>query len=253
VMIESLKRANNDLNLRKNYTYQEREVERELDGNGNVKKTEIHTYDIVMIGGKHHSKLIAKNDQPLSDKEAAKEEERLRKQEEKEAKRSESSDDKRAKNREREEERDRKFIQVMSDAYDFSFAGEDVIAGEPAWIIRGVPRASYQPHSLEARLLKCMQGQVWITKRDYRWAKAEAEMISDFKFGLFLLNLHKGMHIYLEQTRINDEVWLPKLVKGNANARMAWHTERVEFETTYSNYKKFRAEAKITGVVAEPR
>src|SRR5437764_1511716 len=80
IMLESLKKADNDLDLRKNYTYQEREVSRELDDKGNVKKTEIHTYDVVMVGGKHHSKLIAKNDQPLSEKDAAKEEERLRKQ-----------------------------------------------------------------------------------------------------------------------------------------------------------------------------
>jgi hypothetical protein len=253
VIVESLKRANNDLDVRKNYTYQEREVEKELDGNGNVKKTEIRTYDVVMVAGRHHSKLIAKNDQPLTEKEAASEEERIRKREAKEARHSDASSEKHAKDKEKEEERDRKFIQVMSEVYDFSFAGEDVVDGEPAWIIRGVPRASYQPHSMEARLLKCMQGQVWITKRDYRWAKADAEMISDFKVGLFLLNLHKGMHIELQQTRINDEVWLPKLIKGNANARMAWHSERVEFETTYSNYRKFKADAKVTGVVAEPQ
>lgn len=252
VMIESLKRANSDLDVRKNYTYQERQVAKELDRNGNVKKTEIRTYDVVMVAGKHHSKLIAKDDQPLSEKEAAKEEERMRRREEKEAKREQTSDDKKAKDKEKEEERDRKFVQVMSEVYDFSFAGEDTIDGEPAWIIRAVPRPSYEPHSIEARLLKCMQGQVWITKRDYRWAKADAEMISDFTFGVFLARLFKGMHIELQQTRINDEVWLPKLIRGNANARMAWHSERVEFETTYSNYRKFKADAKVTGVVGQP-
>lgn len=249
VVLQSLKRANSDLDLRKNYTYQEREVEKELDGNGNLKKTDIHTYDVVIVGGKYHSKLIAKNDQPLTEKEAAKEEERMRKQEDKDEKRADTSDDKKARDKEKEDERDRRFIKEMSDVYDFSFAGEDTIDGEPTWIIRAVPRPNYQPHSMEARLLKCMQGQMWITKRDYRWARVDAEMISDFTFGLFLARLHKGMHIHLEQTRVNDEVWLPKLVKGTANARVAWHSAHVEFETTYSNYRKFKADAKITGVV----
>jgi hypothetical protein len=60
------------------------------------------------------------------------------------------------------------------------------------------------------------------------------------------------MHIQMEQTRINNEVWLPKFIRGNMDARIAWHTARLDFETTYSNYKKFTAEAKVTGVVATP-
>ena len=91
-----------------------------------------------------------------------------------------------------------------------------------------------------------MQGKIWITKRDYRWAKIDAEMISDFNFGVFLAKLHKGMHIQMEQTRINNEVWLPKFVRGNMDARVALHTARLDFETTYSNYKKFGTSIKIT-------
>lgn len=249
VVIESLKRAKDDLDVRRNYTYQEREVEKELDGNGNVKKTKIHTYDVMIIGGKHHAKLVAKNDQPLTEKEAAKEEERLRKVEAKDDEHTRKDDA--AKDKEKEEERERRIIKEFSEVYNFSFAGQDVIDGEPAWIVSADPIATYQPHSMEARLLKCLQGKIWITKRDYRWVKIDAEAISDFGFGLFLVKLHKGMHIYMEQTRVNNEVWLPKLVKGNMDARIAWHTARVNFETTYSNYQKFRADAKIMGVVTE--
>ena len=250
VVIESLKRANNDLDVRRNYTYQEREVEKQLDGQGNVKKTDIHTYDVVMVGGKHRRKLIAKDDQPLSEKESEKEEERMNKAEEKDTERARKHDA--ANDKEKEEERERRIIKEFSEVYNFSFAGEEEIDGEPAWIVSAVPIGSYQPHSLEARLLKCMQGKIWITKRDYRWVKIDAEMISDFNFGVFLAKLHKGMHIQMEQTRINNEVWLPKFVRGNMDARIAWHTARVNFETTFSNYKKFTANAKVTGVVATP-
>ena len=249
VVVESLKRAKADLDVRRNYTYQEREVEKELDGNGNVKKTEIHTYDVMIIGGKHHAKLIAKNDQPLNEKEAAKEEARLRKLEAKDEERTRKGDA--AKDKEKEEERERRIIKEFSEVYNFSFAGEEVIDGEPAWIVSAVPIATYQPHSIEARMLKCLQGRIWITKHDYRWVKIDAEAINDFSLGLFLVKLHKGMHIYMEQTRVNNEVWLPKFVKGNMDARIAWHTARMDFETTYSNYKKFTADAKITGVVAQ--
>jgi len=206
-----------------------------------------------MVGHEHHRKLIAKDDRPLTEKEAAKEEERLRRQEEREQKHQQDSDSRKQRARQKDEEQERKFVQVVSEVYDFSFAGEEVVDGEPAWVIRAVPRANYEPHSLEARLLKCMQGELWITKRDYRWARAEGEMISDFKFGLFLLNLHKGMRIHLEQTRINGEVWLPRLVQVSASARLGWHTARVQSETTYSNYKKFRTDSKITGIAPAPQ
>lgn len=248
IVLESIKRADKDINVRKNYTYQQREVEKELDGKGAVKKTEIHTYDVVMIGRKQHEKLIAKDDKPLTEKEAAKEEERMRKDEEREEKRTDRSDEQKAKDKEKEDERDRKFIKEFSEVYAFTFAGEETIDGEPTWIIEAEPIASYQPHSLEARLLKCLHGRIWIAKRDYQWVKVDGEAIHDFGFGLFLFKLHKGTHIYMEQTRVNNEIWLPKLIKANLGARIAWHAARIDSETTYSNYKKFGSETKITGV-----
>ena len=80
VVTESLRHAADDLQLRKNYTYQEREVEKHLDGSGNITKTIVHTYDIVVIGQTRLARLIAKDDQPLGEMEASKEEDRIRKE-----------------------------------------------------------------------------------------------------------------------------------------------------------------------------
>src|SRR5215471_11929612 len=63
----------------RDYTYIEREIQNNLDGSGNKKSTEIKTFEILEIYGEQVQRLIAKDDQPLNTKEAAKEEEKIQK------------------------------------------------------------------------------------------------------------------------------------------------------------------------------
>src|SRR5579863_4750652 len=65
--------------LQRNYTYIERQVENRLDKNGQTKSSEVNTYEILEIYGEQVQRLIAKNDKPLSAKDAAKEEEKIQK------------------------------------------------------------------------------------------------------------------------------------------------------------------------------
>src|SRR5580765_8871035 len=66
----------NDKRLR-DYTYIERQVEDKLDGKGNSKSSEIKTYEVLEIYGEQVERLTEKDDKPLSQKDAAKEEERI--------------------------------------------------------------------------------------------------------------------------------------------------------------------------------
>ena len=53
----------------------------------------------------------------------------------------------------------------------------------------------------------------------------------------------------LEQTRVNDEVWLPRHVTFKLDARLALLKGfKIDGEQTYSDYKKFRTSTKIVGV-----
>jgi hypothetical protein len=67
------------LDLARNYTCQQREVIKHLDKQGNVKSTEVKTYDIGFYYGEEYSRLIMKDDKPLDDKEKKKEDEKLEK------------------------------------------------------------------------------------------------------------------------------------------------------------------------------
>ena len=50
----------------------------------------------------------------------------------------------------------------------------------------------------------------------------------------------------LEQTRVNDEVWLPQHVSFKVDARIALlKGYKIDGEQTYRDYKKFRTTTKI--------
>jgi hypothetical protein len=67
--------------------------------------------------------------------------------------------------------------------------------------------------------------------------------------GFVLARIHKGTRVLIELTRVNDEVWLPKLVQLHFDARVAlFKSYDEDVEQTYRDYKKFRTDTKITVV-----
>jgi len=55
--------------------------------------------------------------------------------------------------------------------------------------------------------------------------------------------------VMLEQTRVNDEVWLPRRVTFKLDARVALlKGYKMDGELTYRDYKKFRTSARIVGL-----
>ncbi len=238
----------NDKRLR-DYTYIERDEEHKLDGKGQVKSTEIKTYEVMEIYGEQVQRLIEKDDKKLDTKDAAKEEEKIQKVIDK---RKNESDDVRRK-REQKEEKDReegrKFVREVADAYNFKLVGTESVGGREAWVIEGEPRPGFVPHMKESKFLSKFRGRVWIDKNDLQLAKMDVECLDTITFGLFLARFHKGSRFMLEQTRVNDEVWLPLHVTAKIDVRLALLKNfDVDLEQTYRDYKKFRATAKIVSV-----
>lgn len=235
--------------LLRNYTYREREVETRLDGEGQTKSTDEKTYDILEIYGEPVLRLIAKNGEPLPEKEAAKEEEKLQKIIDKRKNETEDERKKREAKEEKEREEDREFVRDVADAYNFTLVGTEKVGGRVAWVIDGEPRPGFVPHAKDAKYLSKFHGRVWIDKDDLQLAKLDVECLDTVSWGLFLARFHKGSRFMLEQTRVNDEVWLPLHVTAKVDARLAlFKNLDVNVEQTYSDYKKFRVTAKIVGV-----
>ena len=236
----------------RNYTCQEREVEKKLDKNGAVKSTETRTYDITFYYGQEYSRLIQKNDQPLTDKDQKKEEEKLNKFMEKYKNESESDRQKRLAKQEKERREGRAFLQDVVNAYDFQLLGEEKVAGLDAYVIMATPRKGFHPTQPHADLLSKVKGKLWIDKQEYNWVKAEVEVIDTISFGLFFARIHKGSKLSFEQTHVNNEVWLTRkfFVRGGARLALLLN-ENFEEEDTFSNYKKFTTSVRILPDVKE--
>jgi hypothetical protein len=229
----------------KNYTYRQREEDRAYDGKGNVKHHESETSEILILVGRPYEKLIAKNDKPLSEKDARKEQDKLDKEL---AKRQNMSEKDKAKlDKERAESRE--FLRELPDAFTFKLLGEDTVSGKPAWIIDAEPRADFKPKHSRAKLLTKVRAKIWIDKGEYQWVKAEAETLDVMSFGLALLRVAPGTTIQFEQNRVNDEVWLPGSIHLKGGARIGYVLKmRAEVDVNYSEYRKFQSDSRIVGV-----
>jgi hypothetical protein len=237
----------NDKRLR-DYTYIERDVENKLDGKGAPKSTETKTYDVLEIDGEQVQRLIEKDDKPLDAKEAAKEEEKIQKIIDKRKNESDSERKKREQKEEKDREEGRKFVHEVADAYNFKLVGTEMVDGREAWVIEGEPRPGFEPHMKYANLLPKFHGRVWIDKDDLQLSKMDVEAIDTVSFGWVVARIHKGTHFMLEQTRVNDEVWLPKHVTFKVDARVALlKGYKFDGDQTFRDYKKFRTTAKIVG------
>ena len=230
----------------RDYTYIEREEQHKLNGKGETRSVESKTHEIMVLYNEPVARLIAKDDKPLSAKEAAREDERIQKIINQ--RKNESGNDRRKRLEKEEKERDgnRQFVREVTDAYNFQLAGIENLNGRDAWVIDAEPRPGFEPHRKEAKLLPKFRFRIWIDKANTEWVRLDADCIDTVSFGWFLARIHKGSHIEIDQTPVNDEVWLPKHVSLKLDARLALLANiNLEEEITYRDYKKFRADTKI--------
>ncbi|MGA8342850.1 MAG: hypothetical protein WB781_13020 [Candidatus Sulfotelmatobacter sp.] len=233
----------------RDYTYMDREVENKLDGKGQIKSTEVKTYEILEIYGEPVQRLIQKDDKPLDPKVATKEEEKIQKIIDKRQNESDEDRKKREEKEVKEREDGRKFVREVADAYDFKLVGTEEVGGREAWVIDGEPRPGFEPHMKESKFLSKFHGRVWIDKGDLQLAKMDIEAIDTVSVGWVLARIHKGTRVMLEQTRVNDEVWLPRHVSFKVDARVAlFKGFNINGEQEYRDYKKFRTSSKIVGM-----
>ena len=231
---------------KQDYTYIRRDEERKLDSKGKVKSTESKTYEIMILAGEHAEKLIAMDDKPLSEKDAKKEDEKIQKLVSKGEKESENDRKKRLAKAEKEREEERQFVREVADAYQFHLRGMEDVNGRPSYVIDADPLPGYKPRLKDAKILPKVRMRLWIDKVEQQWVKIDIECIDTFSIGLFLARVNKGSTIHVEQTRVNDEVWLPRYLNLKVDAKIALLKNfDAEYDVTFKDYQKFRTDAVI--------
>jgi len=248
IRLSAEKDMENDKRQR-DYTYVERVEEHKLNGKGEVSSTETRTYDVLEIYNEQVRRLTAKDDKPLSSKDAAKEEEKIQKLIDKRRNESDSQRQKRLKEEEKEREEGREFVKEVADAYDFKLVGIETLDGRETYVIDGEPRPGFEPKRKEAKILPKFRFRVWIDRAENQWVKLDAQCIDTVSFGLFIARIHKGSRIVIDTTRVNDEVWLPRHVAVHVDVRLALLKNfNVEEDVSYKDYKKFHTASRITGM-----
>jgi len=233
----------------RSYTFLERQEERQFDGAGKQKQRQVRTWDVTLLEGSPYRRLVARDDQPLSPAEQKKEEEKLSRSIEQRRKETPEQRDRRLADWDRRQQRQHEPMREMVDAFNFTLAGQEALNGGQAWVIDAAPKPGYKPQLASAAYFPKIKARLWISQGDYHWIKVEADTLDTISFGGFLLRLAKGGHLLLEQTRVNNEVWLPKRVSVNFTARLALVKGlRAALDITFSDYKKFQVESRVTSV-----
>jgi len=186
----------------RDYTYVQREDEHKLDGKGTLKSTESRTYEIMELYGEPVRRLIEKDEKPLSEKGAAKEEERIQKILDKRKNESENDRKKRVEKEEKERQDGRKFVREVADAYNFKLVGTEQRQGRQTYVIDADPRPGYQPHLKDAKFLPKFHFRVWLDKAENQWVKLDIQCIDTVSVGLFLARIHKGSNIQIDQADV---------------------------------------------------
>jgi hypothetical protein len=236
------KSADNDVENTKrqrDYTYIQRNEQRKVDRRGKT-TLESKTFEVVVLSGEPTQKLIAKDDKPLSAKEAKEEEEKIQKLVAKYQKENEGERRKRLLKSEKDAEEGRQFVREIADAFKFRHVSTEMIEGRANYVIEADPIPDYKPKLKDAKILPKVKFRAWIDKADVQWTKLDVECVDTISWGLFIARLQKGSTMHLEQTRVNDEVWLPKHFTLKANARVVLlKTLNLDWDVTFRDYRKF--------------
>jgi len=238
----------NDLRAR-NYTYMQRTETHILNKDGSVKKTETETSEVFVLYGQDVERKIAKDDKPLSEKDAKKEEEKIQKIIDKYKNESESDRNKRLAKYDKDREEGRRFVREVTEAFNFKALPEEDVNGRAACVYEFEPRQGFKPSVKFADKLEKIRGRMWIDKAEQQWSKVDAEVTDTVSYGLFVARLHKGSRFQLDQIKVNDDIWLPKKVGVRIDVRaLLFMSANLNVDVAYSDYKKYKTDSRIVVV-----
>jgi hypothetical protein len=230
----------------RNYNFSERVNRRYLDSEGRVKSEEVRINDVKLLDGSPYRRLVARDDQPLPPAEERKEQERLARSTVERREETVAQRAQRVTEYERRPAWQREAWRELPEAFNFRLAAEEMWDGHGVYMIEATPCRGYQPRSVTAKILAHLHGKLWVDKQDYHLLKAEVEVVDTVSMGLFLVRVAKGSRAAFEQSRVNDEVWLPRRVQAFASARLGLlKVLRMEQEISYANWGESQTDSPV--------
>ena len=231
------------------YAFKQTETDREITDKGELKKQTVKVYEVYPLPNREPvEKLISENGVPLSPDRAAKEDRRVQEEFAK-AEREKDKDEKKVAQRRAEREKkeeDGTEISPFLKACEFVSPRRELLAGRETIVFDFRPRPGFKPQTREESLVAKLIGVVWIDPVDKQVIRLEARLAEGFKMGGGLLvSLKPGAALVIEQTRMEQGVWLPRFAHINLSVKVLLfgggdYNKTIE----WSDYKHFAGDVK---------
>jgi hypothetical protein len=231
--------------VERDYLFHSVATEQEVDSHGQAKKTTITESDHYWVNDVPVRRLEKKNGKALTTDETAKENERIDKSVAKAREKREKGD---AKGKETDPRGNDEItvsrliaLGAFTNARRVQLNGRDTIAVD----YEGDPKAKTRNRMEDA--IRDLRGTAWIDERDHMLVRSEGRFINAFKVGGgLLINIQKDTHFEMEQTKVNDEVWLPAIFSAQGAARvLLFFNFNGSMRAVESDYRKFRTTSTI--------
>ena len=227
---QSVVATERSLEARDRYTFVERDHDRRLDSQGQLKSEKIDVTRMILVNGARFEQLVERNGQLPSAEEQKKLDQDFEKL------KHETPEERTA--RLGKEQENRSVLRDLLEGFDFRLLGEEVLGGRPTYVLQVTPHPGDHARGKYGKMFSKVEGKLWIDKLDFGWIKVEGQVTQSFSMGLFVARVQRGSRIVLEQTNVGDAVWVPQRLEVRGSARILFlKSLTVERIFTYWDYR----------------
>jgi hypothetical protein len=197
--------------MRENYTYDCLQTTQDLDGSGQVKKTETELREEFFVNGHMIGRVMKRNGQQLAGGELEKENRRVMDLVEK------------AQITPPGQRLEGPSITVgrVLELMDLRNPRREAFRGRPTIVFDFVGRKDMKTHGIMEDASKKLQGTVWIDAADLQVAHLEVTVADNFRMaGGLLASVEKGSSFRFDQAPVDSGLWLPTGSEANMQARI---------------------------------
>ena len=234
-----------DYEVLRNFTYRERRRDVKISKLGKVTIGPVRTFEVVLSEepGGTYKRLVEIDGRPLTAAELAQRDADHDRDLRRAAERARTeTPSQRAERTARAEDERRHRDAILDDAiaaFEATFVGREIIAGQPVLVADLQPRPGARPSTKEGRWMKQFAGRVWVAEHGYQLVKLEMEAHDDVTIGWGIIGrVHKGSRLSISRQRFED-AWLPSELSYQATGRtLLFRPFDIAVTTTYSDYRR---------------
>jgi YD repeat-containing protein len=114
------------------------------------------------------------------------------------------------------EQRIGRIVALLPSAFLYEYAGEE----NGCYRLRFHPNPEYSAHSVEARIIHAMSGELWVSATYKRLVRLDGRLNQDVSFGFGILGrLYQGGWFSLQRTQVSSTDWKTERFELHMNGR----------------------------------